>query len=800
MKVELLAPAGSYECLMAALNAGADAVYIGGSRFGARAYADNPDEEELGRAIDECHVRGKKIYLTVNTLLKDRELSQLYEYLAPSYERGIDAVIVQDMGVFAYLRRQFPDLMLHASTQMTVTGSLGAKMLKELGASRIVTPRELSLEEISTIHEETEIEIESFVHGALCYGYSGQCLYSSLIGGRSGNRGRCAQPCRLPYDLYQNGEKKSKGDQKYLLSPKDMCTLDLIPEMIEAGIHSFKIEGRMKKPAYTAGVVRIYRKYIDLYLQKNKKVYSVDENDRRELMDLYSRGGFSAGYYRERNGKDMISLNRSNHAGTKAAKVKGLQNTTLKLQSLEELNPGDVLEIGAGSGNQKNPEVTLKERVKNGENFTIRLPGGCKPNDGQTILRTRNGQLIQELEDAYLNKKFQEKINGNLILSMNQPAILELTKDNYRMKSQGALVSKAMNQPLTIDKVRKQMQKTGNSPFIFQELNIVMDPDIFLPVQALNELRREALDLLTEEILSSYRRTLPLEQSRSQQKILSKGSGSQIPIRISLEDLESFQELLWIEEVSGIYLDCCAFSRYEDFLKSGTYIEQCRKAGKKCFYIMPHIFREETKEYYRQEEAKRILSSYDGILIRNLEELQFLKELEGIQQIALDHNLYTFNKESCDFFAELGIAYDTAPLELNDRELGARGCENSELMVYGYLPMMVSAQCLKKTTEKCTSKPELMWMKDRMNKEFPVKTHCQFCYNTIYNCTPLVLIENAGDVRKLNPSGIRLSFTIESKKDIIETTNKYIEAFCRQKTVRLNLSDFTRGHFKRGVE
>ncbi len=307
-KLEVLAPAGSFESLRAAVNAGADAVYMGGSRFGARAYAQNPEGENLLAAIDYAHLHGVRLYLTVNTLLKTRELEQeLYDYLLPCYEHGLDAVLVQDMGVLKAVREWFPDLPVHASTQMTLNGVGGVKVLKELGAERAVLSRELSLNEIAVISRETGMELETFVHGALCYCYSGQCLFSSILGGRSGNRGRCAQPCRLAYSAVDEKGKNLTGEQT-LLSPKDICALDLIPEIAKAGVYSLKIEGRMKRPEYTAGVVRIYRKYVDQYLQYGEENYKVVEADRRELLLLFNRDGFSEGYYRQHNGKNMMAL------------------------------------------------------------------------------------------------------------------------------------------------------------------------------------------------------------------------------------------------------------------------------------------------------------------------------------------------------------------------------------------------------------------------------------------------------------------------------------------------------------
>lgn len=310
MSVELLAPGGNYDSVIAAINAGADAVYTGGSLFGARANAQNLTTEELFQAIDYAHLFGKKIYLTINTLIKDKELEeQLFEYLLPLYEHGIDAVIVQDMGVLLFIKENFPELHIHASTQMTIAGKMTVQELEKLGVSRIVTPRELSINEIKSIHESSDIEIESFVHGALCYCYSGQCFLSSYIGGRSGNRGQCAQPCRMEYDVIENDKILNQGNNKYILSPKDICTLKILPDIIEAGVYSLKIEGRMKKPEYVAGVVSIYRKYIDLYLE-NKETYYVDEKDIKLLADLFNRNGFSESYYYKHNGKDMISLKK----------------------------------------------------------------------------------------------------------------------------------------------------------------------------------------------------------------------------------------------------------------------------------------------------------------------------------------------------------------------------------------------------------------------------------------------------------------------------------------------------------
>ena len=751
MKAELLAPAGSYESMTAAIAAGADAVYIGGSRFGARAYAENPDEDLLKRAIDYAHEKNRRLYLTVNTLLKDDELDGLYDYLNPYYREGLDAVIVQDLGVLRYIRDVFPGLDIHASTQMGITGAYGARFLKELGSTRIVTAREMSLEEIRCIHESTDIEIESFIHGALCFCYSGQCLLSSMIGGRSGNRGRCAQPCRLPYDLYENGKRVNKKEKQYLLSPKDICTLEILPQLIESGVYSMKIEGRMKRPEYAAGVVRIYRRYLDRYLENPQKKFQVSSEDKRELLDLYSRGGFSDGYYRRHNGPSMMSPGQSNY---------------------------------------------------------------CTDNDA----------LLKELKQQYLDKDYPEKINGKLILSKRKPAILRISSGGHTVTAEGMQPQMAQNRPLTRADLEKQMRKTGGSGFAFSNLEIDTEDDLFLPMQALNELRRNAIAALKEDIQSEYRRgggryrKLVSEADlrgifRAEDHGAEKQNGGEkthaarkraaayFRMTASVENLALVNTLCAVPEIDAIYLDCAAFSGREAFLaESQRWIARCHEAGKKCFYILPWIFRTQALEYYRGEQALAALAAYDGLLIRNQEEYLFLREQHYSKTLAADWNLYTWNREARLFWQEAQLAWDTAPVELNRRELARRGMEGSELIVYGYQPLMVSAQCQRKNSSCCTKKPSLLYLKDRKQKLFAVKNVCPFCYNVIYNSAPLELSGNVRDIKELHPESLRLQFTTEEPEAAGEIAKSYAQAFWgREQTDRL-YKEFTRGHFERGVE
>lgn len=760
-RVEVLAPAGSYESMTAAFAAGADAVYIGGSRFGARAFADNLDEARMCQAIDYAHLHGRQIYMTVNTLFKEQELRELYGYLRPYYERGLDAVIVQDLGAMAYIREHFPGLAIHASTQMTITGVYGAAKLKELGASRVVTARELSLEELRRIHEQVDVEIESFVHGALCYCYSGQCLMSSVIGGRSGNRGRCAQPCRLPYEVRRDGKKLNTKDEKYVLSLKDLCTLDLLPDILESGVYSLKIEGRMKSPRYTAGVVSMYRKYVDQYLKYGRKGYQVSPGDRRMLLDLFDRGGFTEGYYQEHNGRDMVAY---------------------------------------------------KE----------------KP-----AFREGNQELFDYLDRTYVDRLLQEPVRGRVFLEPGQAAELRLecvTADKEHgnpvsVTVFGQTVQEALNQPMAKEKVAKQLEKTGNTPFFFAELELQLIGNVFLPVQALNELRRKGLEALEKEILSGKLRNPEadreeLQESRKkrepeglqkdsrekqQEKLQEKGKRPRLVA--SLEEQDQLPPALEHKDVDEIYLDADGFpvSCWKETAAA------CHQAGKQCLLMMPHIFRAEAVRYFEGCREEFLHAGFDGVVVRNLEEVQWLKELyESLTgsgadapsplPMVFDASLYTWNHLSDQVMEEAGAFRITMPAELNSRELKAKGCAGQEIIVYGALPMMVSAQCIRKTTEGCSRRREVLFLKDRTGKQMPVKNHCTFCYNTIYNASPSALLGQEELVRSLKPGALRLQFTTESARETGRCLEAFAAGFLHGCRAEMPCGEFTRGHIKRGVD
>ncbi len=801
-KIEILAPAGSYESLKAAIAAGADAVYIGGTRFGARAFADNLSEEKLLEVIDYVHLHGRKIYLTINTLLKEYELrDEFYQYLLPYYKQGIDAVIVQDLGVLQYVKEHFPDLPIHASTQMTITDLLGAKFMETQGVERIVTSREMNIQEIKEIAENTNLEIESFVHGALCYCYSGQCLYSSLIGGRSGNRGQCAQPCRLPYEVVGKKDGNSKKTQ-YIMSLKDICTLEYIPELVETGIHSFKIEGRMKKPEYVALVTQMYRKYVDLYL-KSPKEFKVDPKDKEQLLDLYNRGGSHGGYYHKHNGRDMVSLDRPNHAGVPALKIVKYNGKELIGKALVDIMPGDVIEFPAGKKEAKPENYTFANPVKKGQTVSIFIRSKLEIAKDMVLNRTRNESLLREINEKIINVKIKEKINGKLILSEGVSAKLVLYYGDIQIETIGSEVQSAKNQPMRIETVEKQMRKTGNTEFEFDKLDIGISGNIFMPMQSLNELRRESLEKLAQEIVLKYRR----QNEKTPEAI--KKSNSCIYEQKRIEDLYVYAETidqlraaLNFKSVKRIYLDANAIENIWNNYMTKHLIDfvHAYPFEKEIYLALPHVFRSSTKKLYQMHYDIIKELDWDGVLIRNMESYQFLME-QGYQgKIITDYNMYFFNKYAKKFWGSKKIDSFTAPFELNYRELKELGIENGELIVYGYQPMMVSAQCIMNTTKGCQKKADILEFKDRFHKSFHVKNLCDYCYNVIYNTSPLVLIDQKNEIEELNPKAIRLHFTIESENEVKEILKSYNQVFVDNVSCGEPEFDFTRGHFKRGIK
>ncbi len=833
---EVLAPAGTYECFRAAINAGADAVYLGGSMFGARAFAGNFEEAELIKAIRTAHLYGRKVYLTVNTLLRNDELEKLVQYVKPYYEEGLDAVIVQDYGVFAVLREAFPGLDLHASTQMTITGKYGAQLLKDMGAARVVPARELSANEIRDIYDNVDVEIESFVHGALCYCYSGQCLLSSMIGGRSGNRGRCAQPCRLTYSA--NGIS-----EKYLLSPKDMCTIEAVPDILDAGVYSLKIEGRMKSPEYVAGVSYAYRKYVDMYLEKGRDGYRVEEQDIRQLMDLYNRGGFCKGYYYAQNDKSMMTFDRPNHQGIVIGNIK---NGELILS--QEVNPGDVLEFPDGS------EYTTPTGKKSGR---LALPKGVlkNPKNGAAVYRTRNNELLGQLRAGYIDNDIKIPVRMEIFLKSGERACLKLLSGDKELVVYGDVLEPSDKRPAVREDVVKQLKKLGGTAFSSDEGSIVTDiqGSPFVPVRLLNDLRRNALEELESMLLSGYKRNHEymkvqasmtagvLEADAAQENagvqeiadaqenagiqentaaqcnaaceaVLAERrdySEGQHDITVQVMNKEQLEAVLRTahNNVSRIYISTELSGIDGAIMMKGMVDEynagiSANNRKIEVYMAMPYIFRDRAVTLFERKLEDVKAAGFDGMLIRSPEELGYIRK-KGLYElyagrVVADYDMYTYNKAAFDEYIRLGIHDFTLSEELNAGQL--RGLCRSvqdrniylEKLVYGYLPLMVTAGCTLKYTskDKPCGRPGVYYLTDRKGKQLAALNSCSYCYNLIYNSVPEYLLDKPDEIRNMGVEALRLSFSIEGADEV-------------ENIMKMNADSvkaYTRGHYNRGVD
>lgn len=833
---EVLAPAGTYECFRAAINAGADAVYLGGSMFGARAFAGNFEEAELIKAIRTAHLYGRKVYLTVNTLLRNDELEKLVQYVKPYYEEGLDAVIVQDYGVFAVLREAFPGLDLHASTQMTITGKYGAQLLKDMGAARVVPARELSAKEIRDIYDNVDVEIESFVHGALCYCYSGQCLLSSMIGGRSGNRGRCAQPCRLTYSA--NGIS-----EKYLLSPKDMCTIEAVPDILDAGVYSLKIEGRMKSPEYVAGVSYAYRKYVDMYLEKGRDGYRVEEQDIRQLMDLYNRGGFCKGYYYAQNDKSMMTFDRPNHQGIVIGNIK---NGELILS--QEVNPGDVLEFPDGS------EYTTPTGKKSGR---LALPKGVlkNPKNGAAVYRTRNNELLGQLRAGYIDNDIKIPVRMETFLKSGERACLKLLSGDKELVVYGDVLEPSDKRSAVREDVVKQLKKLGGTAFSSDEGSIVTDiqGSPFVPVRLLNDLRRNALEELESMLLSGYKRNHEymkvqasmtagvLEADAAQENAgvqeiadaqenagIQENTAAQCnaaceaglterrdysegqhDITVQVMNKEQLEAVLRTahNNVSRIYISTELSGIDGAIMMKGMVDEynagiSANNRKIEVYMAMPYIFRDRAVTLFERKLEDVKAAGFDGMLIRSPEELGYIRK-KGLYElyagrVVADYNVYTYNKVAFDEYIRLGIRDFTLSEELNAGQL--RGLCRSvqdrniylEKLVYGYLPLMVTAGCTLKYTskDKPCGRPGVYYLTDRKGKQLAALNSCSYCYNLIYNSVPEYLLDKPDEISNMGVEALRLSFSIEGADEV-------------ENIMKMNADSvkaYTRGHYNRGVD
>lgn len=737
-KPELLAPAGDMDCFMAAVNAGADAVYLGGEEYGARAYASNFSREELCEAICYAHLFGVKVYLTVNTLVKEREFDNLEAFIRPFYDVGLDGVIVQDFGVLYQLSEAFEGLELHASTQMAIANSYGADFLKRYGVCRIVPARELSMDELNHIRDEVPIEIETFIHGAMCYCYSGHCLYSSFLGGRSGNRGRCAGPCRLPFDVFKNKEV-------YPLSLKDMCTISILPELIDNGIDSFKIEGRMKNPYYVAGVTSVYRKYIDLYLQNrdSRSDFKVSESDYELLKKLYLRSDLQDGYFHRHNGREMI---------------------------------------------------------------TMHSPGYAVADDKE----------LENIKKLYLDTKRKVSLDASIVLQIGEPAVLTVWDGigHVSCVQSEEIVLQAQKRPVSESDIQKQINKTGNTPFHFNSVSVIMDDNIFVSLKILGEVKRQALDRIREQILEDAGKRQSSSGTDDEawsgaaiaaaddiriQRYPETGNGR---FRVSCQTIGQLKHLISVipayEEIDSIELQAFLLSELDQRLVQEL-LRMKKAAGIGVYLRFPPVFRKRASDWMSKYLSLMKSDLFNGFYCNNLDSLAYIQQygLSGNKHIMADHGLYIFNAKAAAFFSSHGVRGMVVPYELTHYEwldfqkAVSDHDMDSEYLLYGHIPFMRTANCIKKTFDKCNGKNEVTMIKDRTHTVIPVLNQCEVCENTIYNSVPVSLHDEKD---KIKADYFRLAFTVENEEQMTNVLDIFIKG-----NGRISY-EYTKGHFKKGIE
>ncbi len=779
IETELLSPVGDFECLKAAVQNGADCVYLGANLFNARYSAKNFSINELKKAITYCKIRGVKTNLTLNILIKNDEIDAAFELAKKAYEFGIDAIIVQDLGLGKQLIKAFPDLPIHASTQMSVHNLQGAIMLQELGFRRVILSRELSIEEIEYITQNVQIEVECFVHGALCISYSGQCLFSSMIGGRSGNRGKCAQGCRLPYELIENDKKVI--DKGYLLSPRDLCGLEYLPRLIACGVKSLKIEGRMKNPEYVATVTRIYRKYIDL--AKEKKDYVVDPKDIKTLMQVFNRGNFSSGHLDVHPNTSFIFKNKPNNMGlflghiAKYNETKGL----ITLSINETLKVGDTISIENETG-----EYTISELMENNENIkeaspedfvTIgRMKGNIKV--GDKVFKMSSKTLSQNALTSY-NTDVETKqvpLNCEIRISKNKPISIHVSSASdlelYRKLDIyceiDSLPQEALRHPLEKEKVISQISKTNNTPYYFKNIKVNIDENTFLPnIKSLNELRRTSLALVEEFAISKISR----KSDAVPEVIDLKQPNGQKELSVLLNNLYEDSDYSKLEGFDNVYIPLKFFGNknYEKIISSLN--------EKFNIYIyLPNII----KPNYRNllsGSIENALEKYNikGFILSNISNFKFIKQFKRKFILIANYTFNIFNDYTVKELTDLEIERLTISPELDkDSVKKLISSSKQELIVYGrtpimnmnYCPLGKSNKCYPDCSMKCNSNNKYV-LKDRMNFKFPLYLDNFQTISTLYNSKITSLATN-----DFPDCSYRIDILDETPDEIQEIINK----------------------------
>ncbi len=832
-KIELLAPAGTYNAFLAAIENGADAVYLGGKLLNARQFAGNFDEEQLERALDYAHTRDASVFLTMNTLVLDSEMQEALEYASKAYEMGVDAFIVQDVGLAANLIKLIPGITLHASTQMTIYSTEGINALESLGFSRIVLARELNLQEIKRICGKTPLEIEVFVHGALCICVSGQCYMSSMIGGRSGNRGKCAQPCRLPYSIKRDGSDIGSG---YLISPKDICYIDHLSELIDAGVTSLKIEGRMKSPEYVASVVGTYRKYLDLIYEEKgissskPSRHKVTQEDRHKLLQSFNRGGFSKGYLLGKTGPEMMAYEKPKNWGTPLGSVasqdKSTNSVLIKLENT--LGMGDGIEIWSGSKFQESPggiitkivnDKRLVRKAHKGDTVWVSVIKGYVQK-GSRVYKTSDKEMLEQAAATYSKGSRKSGITAFFTMKHGQAPVLTL-QDAYgnSVSATGEqLPQKAVNKPLTKERILEQLKKMGSTPFDIVDINLDIDEDAVIPISELNNIRRSAGEQLEQKRILSFKKEAANFDKRTFNPIsYFPGNVQKInkdkKISAMFHDYPEGMDFRGLD-VDRVYLTFTEIMGNEGVLRA----KSIHETGKEVYAYIPAVIRGNYTDILNKS-LKNVSEVVDGFLAGSPAVYDIIREKLGNNVPVIgDYTMNIINSYSLNKLKELGFTGGTLSCELNLSQIAEMKYPedfDNELVVYGKIPVMTSEYCPvggsigKCEPQKCDKlcKKGVYTLSDRKGVEFLVKSDCIDCRSTIFNSNVLFAPEFSDQISKTGIDHIRLNFVDETEKDIHDICSLYRSLLGHDKITpdmeklieRIKASGFTKGHFQKGV-
>ncbi|SJZ59450.1 DUF3656 domain-containing U32 family peptidase [Selenihalanaerobacter shriftii] len=817
-EIELLSPVGNRDSLYAAVQNGCDAIYLGGKSFNARENAENFSLKELKEVFNYAHIRGVRVYVTVNTLYKDEEIEEVLRFIEKIYDYGVDGVIVQDLGAARLINKAFPDLELHASTQLTIHNLEGAKYLEKLGFSRVVLARELSLKEIKLIIEETNLEVEAFVHGALCVCYSGQCLMSSLIGGRSGNRGRCAQPCRLPYTLVDLESEEVIGEEfanTHLLSPKDINTLEILPDLIDIGITSLKIEGRMKRSEYTALLTKIYRKYINNYLGNRQQNYKVNTKDQDKITQIFNRGDFIPGYYLGKDDLDLISYQRPKNWGLKIGEVISYdyQSKDCKIRLSKEINPGDGIEIWTDK--DKNPGLTLSDFEKIDDNIIqIKITGRIRK--GNPVYKTADKELLENLQETYHLPDTINKIEvyGHLTAKLGEAMELNIWEDDghYVSAKSTFIPEEARKQPITKDDLKEQLNKLGNTPYTFENIELDIDNNLFIPISKINELRRDAVDKLNQTRSKQFINTPKNNKIKKENlKLASANIENKEELTVYLKQVDYMEAILEVG-IDRVYCDNKGLNLNE----INDLVQMAKNYDTELFIKLPQIARQNEMKKVKQQIKELETSKIDGYLVPQLGVAQLLKKSN--KKLIADYPVNNFNSYIINHWKDEGYNGVVLSPELNlqeIRELAKYNNINKELIVYGHLPMMITEYCPigsvvtgfdfdKDCNRECLQKN--YGLLDRKDMIVPIEADPATCSTILYNSQFLYLVDYLSEITEVNCQSYRLDFILEDKDEAIEILQAYRAKinnesfdFARLKA-KMGRKGYTKGHFYRGVE